>query len=41
MRTALFGTLIAALAIAAASPLAQQPAPIPQPATPDDKKGDE
>ena len=41
MRTALFGTLIAALAIAAASPLAQQPAPVPPPATPDDKKGDE
>ena len=41
MRTALFGTLIAALAIAAASPLAQQPAPVPPPAKPDDKKDDE
>src|SRR4029079_9908138 len=41
MRTALFGTLIAALAIAAASPLAQQPAPVPPPARPEDKQDDE
>ncbi|MFI5077341.1 MAG: TolB family protein, partial [Vicinamibacteria bacterium] len=41
MRTPLAGSLLVAIAVAAASPLAQQPTPTPAAAKPDDKKEEE